>query len=140
MEQNFKILLIASFVPKTTVNWFLAYLDDKFKIKKENLFIYEIDDNDLEYLITFKIKSNKKIDLNFYFSNATIVNIKNGCIFSINGLNRLIESEVDSEQGNVNYKNHIINWGQYKDKLILSNKNNLIIKSIKKINNIIEKI
>lgn len=139
MTENTKTLLIASFVPKITLDWFLRNLDDKFKIKKEDVFIYDVENNDLDYLLTFKIKNNKKIDFNFYFSNATIVNIKNGCIFSINGLNRLIEMETSCEQGNVNYKNHKIDWGLHKDTLILSNKNKLTTKNIKKIENIVEK-
>ena len=139
MENNSKTLLIASFIPTTTIDWFLKYLNEKFKIKKENVFIYEIDNSDIEYLLTFKIKCDKKIDLKFYFSNATIVNIKNGCIFSINGLNRFIESDMNIVQGNANYKTHLIDWKKYKDKLILSNKDKLTIKSIKKIDSICKK-
>jgi hypothetical protein len=139
MTEEIKMLLIASFVPKPNLEWFLRNLNDKFKIKREDVFIYNVENNDLDYLLTFKIKNNKKIDFNFYFSNATIVNIKNGCIFSINGLNRLIEMETGCEQGNVNYKNYKIDWSLHKDTLILSNKNKLIIKKIKKIENIVEK-
>ena len=128
-----KTLLVASFVPKITLTWFSNYLNERFKIKSDDIFIYEIENNDLDYLLTFKIKDDKKVDLKFHFDNATIVNIKNGCIFSINGLNRLIESEANCEQGNINYKNHKIDWESHKNTLILSNKNNLIIKSIKKI-------
>lgn len=133
MNEIAKTLLIASFVPKTNIDWFIKYLDNKFLIKKENIFIYEISDNEDDYLLTFKLKNNKKIDLKFYFSNATIVNIKNGCIFSINGLNKLIELETNCEKGNVDYKNHKIKWDEYIDKLILSSKDKLLIKTIKKI-------
>ncbi len=133
MNEITKTLLIASFVPKTNIDWFIKYLDNKFLIKKENIFIYEISDNEDDYLLTFKLKNNKKIDLKFYFSNATIVNIKNGCIFSINGLNKLIELETNCEKGNVDYKNHKIKWNEYIDKLILSSKDKLLIKTIKKI-------
>lgn len=138
MNEITKTLLIASFVPKTNINWFFQYVNDKFDIKKENVFIYEIEDNELDYLLTFKIKNSKKIDLKFYFSNATIVNIKNGCIFSINGLNRLIELETNCDKGNIDYKNHKINWEDYNNKLILSNKDKLLIKNIKKLNIISE--
>ena len=103
MNEITKTLLIASFVPKTNIDWFIKYLDNKFLIKKENIFIYVISDNEDGYLLTFKLKNNKKIDLKFYFSNATIVNIKNGCIFSINGLNKLIELETNCEKGNVDF-------------------------------------
>ena len=133
MNEIAKTLLIASFVPKTNIDWFIKYLDNKFLIKKENIFIYEISDNEDDYLLTFKLKNNKKIDLKFYFSNATIVNIKNGCIFSINGLNKLIELETNCEKGNVDYKNHKIKWNEYINKLILSSKDKLLIKTIKKI-------
>ena len=133
MNEITKTLLIASFVPKTNIDCFIKYLDNKFLIKKENIFIYEISDNEDDYLLTFKLKNNKKIDLKFYFSNATIVNIKNGCIFSINGLNKLIELETNCEKGNVDYKNHKIKWNEYIDKLILSSKDKLLIKTIKKI-------
>ena len=133
MNEITKTLLIASFVPKTNIDWFIKYLDNTFLIKKENIFIYEISDNEDDYLLTFKLKNNKKIDLKFYFSNATIINIKNGCIFSINGLNKLIELETNCEKGNVDYNNHKIKWDEYIDKLILSSKDKLLIKTIKKI-------
>lgn len=137
-----KTLLIASFVPKTNIDWFFQYVNEKFNIKKDNIFMYEIENDDTDYLLTFKIKDSKKIDLKFYFSNATIVNIKNGCIFSINGLNRLIELEMScdsNKDNNIEHKNYKINWELYKNKLILSNKNSLIIKTIKKITTICEK-
>ena len=134
-----KNLLIASFVPKTNLDWFFKYVNDKFKIKRNEIFIYEIEDNDLDQLLTFKIRHDNNIDLKFHFNNATIVNIKNGCIFSINGLNRLIESESNCEIGNINYKGFKIDWEKYTNTLILSNKNTLIIKKIKKIDKINEK-
>ncbi len=140
MTTTIKTLLVASFVPKITLSWFFTYLEERFKIKKNDIFIYEIENNDLDYLLTFKIKDDKKVDLKFHFDNATIVNIKNGCIFSINGLNKLIELEADCEQGNINYKNHKIDWESHRNTLILSNKNKLLIKGIKKIENIVEKV
>lgn len=133
MENEKKCMLIASFIPKTKVEWFIGYVNKKFNIKNEFIFIYEIDDNEFDYLLTFKLKNDKRIDLKFHFSNATIVNTKCGCIFSINGLNRLIERETGCEIGNVNYSNHQINWSDYSGKLILSNNNQLSIKNIKKI-------
>lgn len=133
VNDNVKTLLIASFVPIITLEWFYKYLEEKFKIKRNEVFVYEIDKEEFEYLLTFKIKKDKKIDLKFHFDNATIVNIKNGCIFSINGLNRLIEFETNCETGNVNYENHKIDWKKYENKLILSNKNKLIIKNVKKL-------
>jgi len=133
MDNEKKTMLIATFIPKSKVEWFIGYVNNKFNIKNEFIFIYEIDDNEFDYLLTFKLKNDKRIDLKFHFTNATIVNTKSGCIFSINGLNRLIEFENECEIGNVNYSNHQIDWKKYNGKLILSNKNQLSIKNIKKI-------
>jgi len=133
MENEKKCMLIATFIPKSKVEWFIGYVNNKFNIKNEFIFIYEIDDNEFDYLLTFKLKNDKRIDLKFHFTNATIVNTKSGCIFSINGLNRLIEFENNCEIGNINYSNHQIDWEKYNGKLILSNKNQLSIKNIKKI-------
>lgn len=128
-------ILIASFIPKDKLDWFVEYLHEKFKIKKQYVFVYEVEGNDSEYLTTFKMRKNKKIDLKVYFNNATIVNLKNECIFSINGLNRLIEEETASDAGNINYKCHEIDWETYKGKLILCSKGKLLIKNLKKIEN-----
>lgn len=128
-------MLIASFIPKDKLDWFVNFLQEKFNIKNEYVFIYEVEGNDSEYLTTFKLRKNKKIDLKVHFINATIVNIKNECIFSINGLNRLIEEETGSDIGNINYKTHEIDWSNYKNKLILCNKGKLLIKTLKKIKN-----
>jgi len=133
MDNEKKTMLIATFIPKSKVEWFIGYVNNKFNIKNEFIFIYEIDDNEFDYLLTFKLKNDKRIDLKFHFTNATIVNTKSGCIFSINGLNRLIVFENDCEIVNVNYSNHQIDWKKYNGKLILSNKNQLSIKNIKKI-------
>lgn len=62
-----------------------------------------------------------------------MVNFKDGCIFSINGMKRLVEKELRSEIGNVDYSSHKIKWCKYENTLILSNKNSLILKKIKKI-------
>ena len=130
-EENF--MLIASFIPKINLDWVKMYLKEKFKINQENVFVYEIDGDNCDYLITFKLKRDKRIDLKFHFKNATIVNNKCGCIFSINGLKRLIEMKTGCEIGNVNYDNYKVNWLEYKNNLVLSNKNNLSIKKINKI-------
>lgn len=128
-----KQILVATFISKDKLEWLIKYLDKKFSIKKNCVFIYEVEDNEIEYLITFKLIKDKRIDLKFHFVNATIVNIKSGCIFSINGLNRLIESKSGCDIGNISYDKYEINWIEYKNKLILSNKNKLILKNIKKI-------
>lgn len=131
--QNSNVLL-ATFMPKNTTEWFLRFLKNKFNIKKENVYIYEIESNDFEYVITYNFKKDRHINFKHYFENATPVNLKNGCIFSINALNKLIEIDSGLEKGNVDYQTYKIDWKKYKNKLLLLSKNNdLIIHNIKKI-------
>jgi len=121
-------------MPKNTTEWFLRFLKNKFNIKKENVYIYEIENNDFEYVITYNFKKDRHINFKHYFENATPVNLKNGCIFSINALNKLIEIDSGLEKGNVDYQTYKIDWKKYKNKLLLLSKNNdLIIHNIKKI-------
>lgn len=126
-------ILIATFVSRERTEWFIKYLFEKFKIKRETIFIYEVENNECDYLFTFKLKNDKRIDFKFHFANATVVNFKDGCIFSINGMKRLVEKELRAEIGNVDYSSHKIKWCKYENTLILSNKNLLSLKKIKKI-------
>ena len=83
--------------------------------------------------MTFKLNIDKRINLREYFDNATVINVKGGCLFSINGLNKLIEQQSNCDRGNINHKSFNVDWYQYRNKLILSNRDGLSIKNIKKI-------
>lgn len=133
IKSNTKALIIASFIPKTNIHWFFNYINENFELKKGNIHVYEIEENSDDYLVTFKVTKKEKIDLKFHFKNATIVNAKHGCIFSINALNRLIEKEANDDAEDINYERYKIDWDLYINKLLLCNKGNLVIKNIKKI-------
>lgn len=123
-----KGFLIGTFVSKKNILTFLERLKNNFNLLYERIFIYGIEGNDNEYLTTFKSFDKSyltKID------KSTIMHVKNGCLFSINALNRLILSEKDnSETPN---KEIPINWEKYKDKLIILTNNQLNIKKLSKI-------
>jgi hypothetical protein len=129
-----KNILLATFMPKNKTKWFIRFLKDNFNIEKDKVFIYEIEDNEFEYMIVYNIQRNNNINFNHYFENATPVNLKSGCIFSINALNKLIEIDSGLEKGNADYQTYKINWKNYNNKLLLLSKNDeLIIHNIKKI-------
>ena len=67
---KFKSMIIASFIPRQTLSWSLKYLKDKFNINHNNVYIYEIGDDDTEYLMTFKLNITSKINLKHHFKNA----------------------------------------------------------------------
>jgi hypothetical protein len=86
-------------------------------------------------MVTFKflIKFGEKVNFKEIFPNATLVHKKGNAIYSINALNRLIESYNDENIGNINYKSIKIDWSLYQDKLLLIRNNNLVITEIKRI-------
>lgn len=132
MKDTDKMYLLASFIPKTRIDWFLGFLEHKFKITKDKVFLYDIKENEFEYLVTFKISREKKIDFRSNFDNVIIISKKDDCIFSINGLNKLIEYEtgIDSANRSDNYR---VDFSKYKNTLILTKNNELIIYNVSKI-------
>lgn len=123
-------IIIGTFVNKKYILSFLESLKQGFKLNLEKVFVYEIDTNKYEYLVTFKTYDKDKYIKNL--KNATVMHVKNGCLFSINALNKLIESENDNcDKPNNEY---IIDWDKYKDKLIIQTNGELSISNLKRIN------
>lgn len=126
---NGKGAIIGVFVKKSRILSFLEVLKNEFKIELEKIFIYEIDTNKYEYLITFKTYDKERYIKNL--SNSTVMHVKNGCLFSINGINKLIEQEnTDKDKPNNEY---IIDWEKYKNKLIIQTNGELSMSNISKI-------
>lgn len=91
-----KGVLIGTFVNKKQILQFLEMLKTKFNIFYDKMFVYSIEENNYEYLVTFKTV-NKELYLK-NIKNSTVMHVKNGCIFSINALNKLIERETRFKQ------------------------------------------
>ena len=123
---NNKGVLIGTFVNKKQILQFLEMLKTKYHISYNKIFVYSIDGNYYEYLVTFKTLE-KEIYLK-NIENSTVMHVKNNCLFSINALNKLIEQETGS-----NNKEYKLDWSLYKDKLIILTNGNLSIESINKI-------
>lgn len=121
--------IIGTFVKKNRILSFIEDLKNDFNVKLEKAFIYSIDTNKREYLVTFKTFDKEKFIKNL--SNATVMHVKNGCIFSINALNKLIERDnIDKSKPNNEFK---IDWNLYKDKLIIVTNGELTISNLNKI-------
>lgn len=121
-----KGVLIGTFVNKKQILKFLELLKTKYHISYNKIFVYSIEENNYEYLVTFKALKKELYLKNI--ENSTIMHVKNNCLFSINALNKLIETETGS-----NNKEYQIDWNKYKDKLIILTNGNLSIESINKI-------
>lgn len=122
-------IIIGTFVKKNKILSFLETLKYEFKVNLDKVFVYSIDSNKYEYLVTFKTYDKEKFIKNL--SNATVMHVKNGCLFSINALNKLIEKEnSDSNKPNNEY---LIDWDKYKDKLIIQTNGELSLSNLSKI-------
>ena len=127
--ENKKGTIIGTFVRKNKILSFLEMIKNDFKVNVDRIFIYSIDTNLREYLVTFKTFDKEKFIKNL--SNATVMHVKNGCLFSINALNKLIEKE---NEGSTTPNNEVIvNWDEYKDKLIIITNGELSISNLTKI-------
>jgi hypothetical protein len=125
-----KGVIIGTFVAKNRILSFLEMLKYKFGVKLDKVFIYSINTNEKEYLVTFKTFDKDKFIKKL--SGSTIMHVKNGCIFSINALNKLIEHDYNFADKKP-YNEVEINWDNYKDKLIILTNGNLNINYLSKI-------
>jgi hypothetical protein len=122
-------IIIGTFVKKNKILSFLETLKHRFKVNLDKVFVYSIDTNKYEYLVTFKTYDKERFIKNL--NNATVMHVKNGCLFSINALNKLIEKENEnSEKPNNEY---LIDWDKYKDKLIIQTNGELSLSNLSKI-------
>jgi hypothetical protein len=127
-----KILLLATFLKVDYLDNFLNKIKKRFNIKKENIFFFKLENDNL--LLTYKLHLDfdNKIDIKKELPNTIQIHKKNDTIFTINALNKLIELE-SGLGGNVNYKEYKIDWDKYKNKIILLKGDNLEINNIERI-------
>jgi hypothetical protein len=62
-----------------------------------------------------------------------MIHKKGNALYTINALNKLIESSLGDTIGNIDYKSFKINWDEYQNKFILLNNKELAILNINKI-------
>jgi len=133
METTTKIITLASFVYVDKVDTFKKYLQKRFKISEENIFQYSyFEDN--KKIITYRVSlvDNTKIDLSSIYPPTIIVHKKGECFYTINALNKLIETLNNLENGNINYLEYKINWNEYQNKIIIIKNDELKIIDINK--------
>ena len=122
-------IIIGTFVKKNRILSFIETLKNSFGIRLDKLFIYSIDTNKREYLVTFKTFDKERFIKNL--ENATVMHVKNGCLFSINALNKLIEK--DNEGSELPNNEFVVDWDKYKDRLIIITNGELSISNLSKI-------
>lgn len=130
-----KTILLASFIFPERVEWFISYLDAKFKISKDKVFCYKNLDDESKVVMTFKlsIPEDKPLNLKDLFPSAVPIHKKGNALYTINALNKLIEEKFPESVGNINNKSVKIDWDEYQNKMILTNGNELSIFNITRV-------
>jgi hypothetical protein len=130
-----KQIIIATFVDKDKLEWFYGFMEGRFYIKPNQIFKYLNVDNSEHYIMTFRysVLSHEKLNLSKDFINSLIVHKKGDCLYTINGLNRLIETLNPDITGNIDHSSFKIDWSEYQNKFITSFENELIITDIKRV-------
>lgn len=129
MDSKSKLNIIGVFVKKDEILCFLEKLKKDFNIPMKRIFVYTIERNKNEYLVSIKTYEKEKYVKNL--EKASILHVKNGCLFSINALNKLIDTlNQNSETPNSEY---VIDWNDYKDQLMLIVNGELILSKLEKV-------
>lgn len=130
-----KQLLLATFIFKNKTERFINNLKEDFDVKKENIFKFNIENDNEKELITFKIniKDNEVIDIKNLFPNSVIINKRGNALYTINALNLLIKETKTKEEKFIKNKNIKIDWELYQNKIITSYKSNLSIININRV-------
>lgn len=127
-----KEVLIGTFVNKHKILSFIEKVKNMTKMNTEKIYVFIIEGNTNEYLVTFKSYNNKGLINKLY--NSTVLHVKNGCLFSINALNELIKEE---NGGSIeNHKEYLIDWSKFKNKLMIMTSGKLRLYNISKIEDI----
>ena len=131
MNTNDKIITLASFVYLDKIDSFKTYLGKRFKIKEDNIFQYTFDEEDKK-ILTFMVRLNQgeRVDTRSFYPPTIIVHKKGECFYTINALNKLIESMTDTEMGNINHQDVKIDWDNYQNKMMIIKNDELKIFNI----------
>jgi hypothetical protein len=130
---QYKTLLLASFVKKRYLDRFLHDLSENHNIKKDKVFVFDLNED--TYLLTYKLKIDLgvRFDIRREIPKTIQIHKKRLTFFTINALNRLIERDSGLMDGNINHKEHQVDWGKYENKLVLLKNDRLEISDINRV-------
>ena len=121
-------VIIGTFFKKTKILTFLEFFKNKIHVNIDKVFVFTVEDNEIEYLVTF---SSHKNNPHFYqLHDATILHTKNGCLFSINALNKYIDTQNMNKK---QYKDFTVDWSTLKNTLLITTNGKLKMNKIYKI-------
>lgn len=127
-----KIILVATFIDVGHVDNFLYKIYKRFGVNKNNVFMFDTTNGDI--LLTYKIYLDlgEKVNLKQELPKTVQIHKRGSTFFTINALNRLIERDFNLTDLNINHQNYNIDWGKYKDTIVLLKNDRLDILNLTK--------
>lgn len=127
-------ILLASFIPSDRVEWFYGYMEGKHDIKRRDIFKYRQVGDDSVLILTFRftINTDENVNFNKLFPNAMLIHKKGNALYTINGLNALIDSDNSGNMGNLNHSDIKVKWADYQNRIIMADGEKLRINEIER--------
>lgn len=127
-------LILASFIETDRLEWFYGFMEGRHNIRRNSIFKYRQLSEPEVNILTFKfeIGRNDRIDFKNMFPNALLIHKKGNALYTINGLNKLIESHHSENIGNLVHSDVTIDWSEYQNKLIMVDGEKLAINEIER--------
>jgi len=134
-KEVIKSSLVGSFVEKRSLEKLIKLLKKDFNIETDKIFIYQVEENNENYLITYKTFFNYEERKLFRkkVRNTFPIHKKGTSFFTINGLNKLIEKIYKLESGNIDHKSYEVPWKEYTNKFIMIKEKKLYIGTINRV-------
>jgi hypothetical protein len=128
--------ILAFFIRKDRINDFFSFMEKNYGIKKERMYVYRIEGNELEIFLTFKFNRYERIKYTREWGKPVHVHIKNNSVFTINALNMYIETlNGNIDPGNFDHRQIKIDWEKLRNTLLMSVNGELKTEKIYKIKN-----
>jgi len=130
-----KQVLLASFVDSDNIEWFYGFLNGRVGLKRREVFLYDNLSEPDKFIMTYRYSINQDEKVNFgkVFPNALLIHKKGDALYTINGLNKLIEFENPDLSGNINHSSISVDWSKYQNMMIMSDGEKLIINDIDRV-------
>tara|TARA_R110000868_G_scaffold176916_2_gene414907 strand:+ start:9324 stop:9722 length:399 start_codon:yes stop_codon:yes gene_type:complete len=127
-----KQVLLASFMDSDKIEWFYGFLEGRVGLKRREVFLFKNLSEDDKFIMTYRhvINLDGKDNL---VPNALQIHKKGNAIYTINGLNRLIEFENSDLLGNINHSTVSIDWTKYQNTIIMSDGGKLTINNLERV-------
>jgi hypothetical protein len=127
-------ILLASFIPSERLEWYYGFMEGKYNMKVKDIFKYKQLEDPEVFIMTFRFTIDDQHKLNFkeLFPNALLIHKRGNALYTINGLNLLIDYENPNLIGNLEHHDIRIDWSDYQNKLIMVDDGNLVINDIER--------